>query len=141
MRHYLKEHSDIKAKEPTPRPIVSENKCQDWEPKFKNYLFKFLGMDGTFLSCIIRENDTPDVSETFTNYNEQFIGRAPLHGVSYVADSGTVYQLIVSFTNRCQSEDWIKPVEKYKDGRKSMKSLRDLFSREGNTSRWLKQSG
>ena len=97
-------------------------------------------MDGTPLSYIIRDNDNPDVSALFDNYNEQCIGCAPLHGVSYEADISTVHQSIVSFTTGYPSEDWVKPTEKYKDGRKCMNTLRDHISGEGNTSRMMAEA-
>ena len=71
VRRFLKEQSDAKAKEFTPGPLVSDNKWANWEPKFKNYLLTMVDMDGTPLSYIIRENDTPGVASKFSNFNEE----------------------------------------------------------------------
>ena len=37
VRCQIKEKSDVKAKEASPGPLISENKWTEWEPKFKNY--------------------------------------------------------------------------------------------------------
>ena len=87
-----------------------------------------LGMNGTPLSYVICGNDAPDTTSVYSNFNEQCVERAPLTGVCYEDDSSTVHQSIVSFTTGHSSEDWVKPVENYKDGRKSMKALRGHFS-------------
>ena len=44
-------------------------------------------MDGTTLSYIIRDNDTPDAVLTLSNINEECIARVPLNGVAYEADA------------------------------------------------------
>ena len=56
----IREKSDVKAKEASPCPLVSENKWTDWEPKFTNYLSTITGMNGVPLSYVIRDNDAPD---------------------------------------------------------------------------------
>ena len=70
VRHCLKDQGDVKVKEFTPGPLVSESKWQDWEPKFANYLCTILGIERIPLSYIIRDNDNPDVSAIFANCNE-----------------------------------------------------------------------
>ena len=125
----------MKTKEFTPGPCLSENKWLNWEPKFRNYLYKILGMNRTPLSYVIRENDAPNSMADYFNFNEQFVACVPLTDAYYEAGSSTVHQSIISFTTGHPSEDWIKPVEKHKDSPKSMKALRDHFSGEGNTTR------
>ena len=94
-----------------------------------------VGIEGTPLSYIIRENDAPDIVSTFSNFIQECIAREPLKGVSYEADAQTVHQSTVSCTTWYPSKDWVKPQNKYKDSRKSMKALKDHFSGERNTTR------
>ena len=79
----FKRISDVKDKEST---LVLENKWADWEPKLKNCLLTMVGMDGTPLSYIIRENDATDVAVVFSSFNKELIASAPLNGVLYQAD-------------------------------------------------------
>ena len=87
----------------------------------------------TPLSYVIHGNDAPYTTIVYSNFNEQCAARAPVNGMCYEAVSSTVHQSIILFTTGHPSEDWVKPVEKYKDGRKSMKASRDHFTGEGNT--------
>ena len=136
----LEHQSDIKAKESTPGPLVSENKWVNWKPSFRNYLCTILGMNGTPLSYGIRENDVTDVTGDYSISNEQCVARSPLNSNSYEANISTIHQSIVSFTTSHPSEDWVKTVEKFKDGRESIKALRDHFSGEVNTARRMAEA-
>ena len=135
VREQLVLKMDVKAKEASPGPLVSENKWTEWEPKFENYLSTVLGMNGIPLSYVIRRNELPIRSNTYCDFTEECITCTPLSGVAYEADRSTVHQSLVSFTTGQPSEDWLKPKAKFKDGRKSMQALRDHFSGEGNASR------
>ena len=46
----------------------------------------------------------------------------------------------VSFTTGQPSEDWVKPSDRLKDGRRSMILLRDHFSGEGNAARRITEA-
>ena len=125
----------MKAKESWPGPLISENKWTEWEPKFHNYLSALIGMNGVALSYVIRENDIPDHTTTYLDFLEECISSAPLSDVSFQTDDKAVHQSRVAFTTWQTSEDWIKPVLKFKSGRKSMQALCNHFSREGNVTR------
>ena len=140
IRKQLEEQSAVKAKESSPGSLVSESKWTDWEPKFENYLSTILGITGTPLSYVIRKNETPSRIGPFANFIEECIACAPLKGTLYDADRSTVHQALVSFTTGMPSEDWIKPVHKLKDGRKSMEALRNHFSGEGNATRRIAEA-
>ena len=127
--------SDAASKVANPGPLISEAKWPEWEPKFVNYMSTMLGIDGIPLSYVIREDDAPDQTGPHPDFVDQCVACAPLTGVAYEADRSTVHQALVSFTTGQPSEDWMKPTNRYKDGRRSMKALRDHFSGEGNTIR------
>ena len=97
-------------------------------------------MNRTPLSYVICENDAPDNKCDYSNFNEQCVARAPLISVFYEADSSTIHQSIISFTNGHPSEDWVKPVEKYKDGHYSEKAARDHSSGGGNITRRMEEA-
>ena len=101
----------------------------------ENYLSSIYGVDGVPLSYIIRPNDAPDRTTTFSDFNERAIACAPLNGAAFEADKRQVHQIMVSFTQKQLSEDWIKPVKSQRNGREDMKRLRSHFSGEGNATR------
>ena len=55
--------------------------------------------------------------------------------MSYKSDIQIVHHSIISFITEYPSEDWVKPVDKYKGVRKSMKALKIHFSGERNATR------
>ena len=123
VRKLLRDQSDEKAKVASPGPLVSENKWIEWEPKFVNYLSTLIGMNVVPLSYIVRENDNPDHVGPHANFTEECIACAPLRGVGYDSDRSAVHQALVSFTTGQPSENWIKAIHRYKDGRRSMMKL------------------
>ena len=141
IREQFQDDSVTKAKESSPGPLKSEAKWLEWETKFINYLSTIPGVDGVPLSYVIREEENvPGPAATFTSFVEQTIASAPLQGTYYEADRATVHQAIVSYTAGQPSEDWIKTVSRYKNGRRSMKALRDHFAGEGNVTRRIAEA-
>ena len=127
--------SDVKSKAASPGPLVSESTWPEWEPKFENYLAVIMGMNGVPLSYVIRENNLPDRVGPHADFVEETIACTPLNGVAFEADRSTVHQYLVSFTSGETSEEWIKPLNRKKNGRLSMEALRAHFSGEGNATR------
>ena len=125
--------SDVLVKDASPGPLKSEKDWQDWEPKFENYCSILSGVDGVPLSYVIRDNDNPPPDgEVYASFLDETIYRAPLSGSYFDADKQVVHQALISFTAGQPSEDWLKGVARYKDGRRSMHALRNHFSGEGN---------
>ena len=137
IREQMLSDSPVKSKEASPGPLESESKWHEWENKFENYLSTLLGVDKVPLSYVIRENDLPPPAGTvsYTSFVDETIACTPLTGTFFEADSNTVHQAILSFTTGMPSEDWIKNVARHRNGRRSMKALRDHFSGEGNATR------
>ena len=140
VRKQLKDQSSEKAKVASPGPLISESKWTEWEPKFSNYLSTLIGMNGIPLSYVIRENDAPDRTGPHTSFTEECIACAPLTGVAYESDCSSVHQSLVSFTTGKPSEHWIKSMQRFKDGRRSMIALRNHFSGEGNATRRIAEA-
>ena len=140
IRKQIHDDSDNKAKASSPGPLESEDKWIDWETKFENYLSTIPGVDGVPLSYVIRELVTPEPNTIYTSFVEDTVASAPLTGTYFDADSDTVHQSIVSFTVGQNSENWIKKVKKYRNGRRSMQALKDHFSGEGNVTRRIAEA-
>ena len=140
IRKQLHDASDNKAKASSPGPLKSEDKWVEWETKFENYLSTIPGVDGVPLSYVIRVLDTPAPNTTFTSFVQETVATAPLTDTYFEADRDTVHQLIVSFTAGENSENWIKKVKRYRDGRRTMQALRDHFSGEGNVTRRIAEA-
>jgi len=141
VRKVLREQSDAKPKVASPGPLVSELKWPDWEPQFTNYLSTIVGMNRIPLSYVIRENDAPNRTGPYANFTEEYIECAPLSGVGYEADRSAVHQSLISFTSGQLSEDWIKSINHFKDGRRGMIALRAHLSGEGNATRGIAEAG
>ena len=135
IRKTLADQKSTAASEASPGPLENERKWKQWEEKFTNYLSLHLGSNGVPLSYVICTNDDPDTDEEHSDFISNTIACAPHTGEFYAADKMTVFNMIVSFTTGQPSSDWIKPTLKYKDGRRSMKALRDHLSGEVNDSR------
>ena len=90
---------------------------------------------GVPLSYVIREHDDPETDETYTDFTSEIIHCVPLSREFHIVDRMLVFNMIVSFTTGQPSGDWIKSTIKYSDGRRSMKTLINHFSGEGNASR------
>lgn len=136
----LHDDADNKAKASSPGPLESEDTWIEWETKFNNYLSTIPGVDGVPLSYVIRVKETPDPNATFTSFVEETVAKAPLRGTYFEADRDTVHQAIVSFTAGQNSENWIKKVTRFRDGRRSMQALKDHFSGEGNVTRRIAEA-
>ena len=63
IRKTLKEQSKTAAEAASPGPLESERKWKVWEEKFTNYLRAQIGANGIPLSYVIREEETPDITE------------------------------------------------------------------------------
>ena len=129
------ENAEAVLKEASPGPLETEARWHEWEPALENYLSSTYGVDGVPLVYVIRPNDAPDRTTTFSDFNERAVANAPLTSPAFDADKRRVHQLIVSFTQGQMSEDWIKPVKRLRNGREDMKRLRAHFSGEGNATR------
>ena len=140
IRKQLTDDSSKKAKASSPGPLVSEDDWISWETKFVNYLSTIPGVDGVPLSYVIRVSLNPDVNTVFTSFVEETVAKAPLSGTYFDADRDTVHQALVSFTTGENSENWIKPVTRYRNGRRTMQALRDHFSGEGNVTRRIAEA-
>ena len=140
IRKQLHDDSNNKAKSSSPGPLESEDKWIEWETKFENYLSSIPGVDGVPLSYVIWQLITPTANTTYTSFVEETVASAPLNGTYFDADSDTVHQAIVSFTVGQNSENWIKKVKRFRDGRKTMQALRDHFSGEGNVTRRIAEA-
>ena len=94
------------------------------------------GVTGVPLSYVVRENEAPERDGTFESFNERAIACSPLSGACFQADARKVHQLLKSFLQTESAEQcWIKPIARKQSRRLDMKSLRDHYSGEGNTSR------
>ena len=101
VRQMMINAQDVKAKEASPGPLVSETKWNDWEPAFENYLSNIMGFNGVPLSYVIRENPLVDrvpLAGAHADFVEETIACTPLNGVAFEADRSTVHQYIISFT-------------------------------------------
>ena len=135
VRRIEKDQSDTVSKAADPGKFKDERKWPEWEPAFVNYLSTIPGVMGVPLSYVVRDNDEPDTGGTFESFNERAIACSPLTGASFQADARKVHQLLKSFLQSESAEQWIKPIARKQSGRLDMKSLRDHYSGEGNTSR------
>ena len=139
-RHRASEQLSTRAKESDPGPLLSEKDWKDWEQKFVNYAGCYFGSAGVPLSYVIRKNELPDTSALEQKFVAKTIACAPLSGTAYEHDSLQVHEMLINFTTGQPSHAWIKSVEKYEDGRRSMNALREHFEGKGNATRNLAEA-
>ena len=141
IRKQHRDDSDVLAKDASPGPLKSERDWVDWESKFVNYCSTLSGVDGVPLSYVIRDNHNPPPDgHGYAGFLDKTIYCAPLSGSYFDADKQIIHQELISFTTGQPSEDWLKGVARYKDGRRSMQALRDHFSGEGNATRRIAEA-
>ena len=77
-RNKLIDQSNTNAKEASLVPLESENKLKEWESEFINYFSTLIGVNGFFLSRVVREKDNSDADRDFPNFFYKTIACAPL---------------------------------------------------------------
>ena len=123
------------SKAADPGKFKDERKWPEWEKSFGNYLSIIPGVNGVPLSYVVREIEDPDPDTVYTSFNERMIGRAPLIGQYFVADSRRVHQLLTGYLQGENTEAWIRSIAKFQDGRRDMIALRRHYAGEGNSTR------
>jgi hypothetical protein len=118
-----------------PGKFKDERKWPEWEKAFTNYLSVIPGVSGIPLSYIVRENEEPEDGQVYATFNERMVRRAPLRGQYYIADARRVHNLIVGFLQGEHTENWIRAIARYQDGRRDMIALRRHYAGEGNSTR------
>jgi hypothetical protein len=123
------------AKAVDPGKFKDERKWPEWEKAFTNYLAVIPGVSGIPLSYVIREAEIPEEEREYASHNERMIARAPHDGQFYLADARRVHNLLLGFLQGESTENWIRSVAKYQDGRRDMEALRRHYAGEGNSTR------
>ena len=123
------------SKAADPGKFKDERKWPEWEKAFTNYLSIIPGVSGIPLSYIVREQDEPNPGMEYLTFNERMVHRAPLTGQYFIADARRVHNLLVGFLQGENTENWIRNIAKYQDGRRDMFALRRHYAGEGNSTR------
>jgi hypothetical protein len=123
------------SKAADPGKFKDERKWPEWEKAFTNYLSIIPGVSGIPLSYIVREQDEPTPGMEYFTFNERMVHRAPLTGQYFIADARRVHNLLVGFLQGENTENWIRNIAKYQDGRRDMFALRRHYAGEGNSTR------
>lgn len=87
------------------------------------------------MSYISQPNDLQDRVGSHGDFVHETIACTSFSGVSMEANRSMVHQYIVSFTLGHTTEDWIKHVERHKNGRRTTQDIRDHFFSEGNATK------
>ena len=123
------------AKAVEPGKFKDERKWPEWEKAFANYLAVIPGVTGIPLSYVIREHDVPENGREYSSLTDRMIARASLQGQFFVADAKRVHNLLLGFLQGENTENWIRSVARYQDGRREMEALRRHYAGEGNSTR------
>jgi hypothetical protein len=125
------------AKAVEPGRFKDECKWPQWEKAFANYLAVIPGVTGIPLSYVIREHDVPENGREYSLLTDRMITRASLQGQFFVADAKRVHNLLLRFLQGESTENWIRSVACYQDGRRDMEALRRHYAGEGNSTRCI----
>ena len=123
------------AKAVDPGKFKDERKWPEWEKAFTNYLAVIPGVTCIPLSYVVREIANPEEDREYSTVTERMIARASLQGQFYEADSRRVHNLLLGFLQGENTENWIRGVARYQDGRRDMEALRRHYAGEGNSTR------
>ena len=123
------------SKAADPGKFKDERKWPEWEKAFINYLSVIPGVNGIPLSYVVRELENPTPGTEYATFNERMINRALLNGQYYIADTRRVHNLIIGFFQGENTENWIRNIAKYQDGRCDMIALRRHYAGEGTSTR------
>jgi hypothetical protein len=123
------------SKAAEPGKFRDERKWPEWEDSFVNYLSVIPGVNGVPLAYVVREDAEPDEGAVYLNFTERMIAKAPHVGQFYEADSRRVHNLLTSFLQGEHTENWIRDIARYTDGRRDMTALRRHYAGEGNSTR------
>jgi hypothetical protein len=126
---------DTNTKAANPGKFKDERKWPEWEKSFINYLSVIPGVSGIPLSYIVRDEEFPVEGLEYATFNDRMVNRAPLTGQYYIADARRVHNLLVGFLQGENTENWIRNIAKYQDGRRDMTALRRHYAGEGNSTR------
>lgn len=126
---------DTNTKAANPGKFKDERKWPEWEKAFINYLSVIPGVSGIPLSYIVRDEEFPVAGIEYATFNDRMVNRAPLTGQYYIADARRVHNLLVGFLQGENTENWIRNIAKYQDGRRDMIALRRHYAGEGNSTR------
>ena len=122
------ENYNTNSKEDYLGPLESEKKCKDWELNFINYLSTLIVFNGFPLSYLVLKNYNPYSNGVSLNFIYNTISCAPLKCNYHKYGYHTVHKALVSFTIGKPSEDWTRDNLSCRDGKRSMKLLRNNFS-------------
>lgn len=126
---------DTNSKAADPGKFKDERKWNEWSKAFMNYLSVIPGVNGVPLSYVIREVEHPDIGARYLTFTDRMIACAPLTGQYFQADSRRVHTLLTGFLQGELTENWIRPLAPYQDGRRDMIALRNHYAGEGNSTR------
>jgi hypothetical protein len=125
---------DTNTKAADPGKFKEERKWPEWSKAFTNYLSVIPGVNGVPLSYVIRESEPAD-GAVYDSFNERMIARAPHVGPYFEADSRRVHTILSGYLHGELTENWIRPLARYQDGRRDMQALRNHYAGEGNSTR------
>jgi hypothetical protein len=126
---------DTNSKAADPGKFKDERKWPEWSKSFGNFLSVIPGVSGIPLNYVIREDEEPDEDAEYVNFNERMVARAPHTGQYYLADSRRVHNLLTGFLHGELTENWIRTIARFQDGRRDMTALRNHYAGEGNSTR------
>ena len=133
---------DARAKDAAPGKLKTEKQFIDFETALENHLSILRGSLGVPLSYVIRDESDPedDGDVTYATFDEECVAKCPLQGPHFEADARQVHQIITSFTTGETSEQWIKPLRRFQNGRRDFRALRDHYKGEGNITRTIAEA-
>ena len=124
---------DTDTKAANPGKFKDERKWPEWKKVFIYYLSVFPGVSGIPLSYIVRCEEFPVAVIEYAIFDDSMVNRAPFTGQYYIADARRVHNVLVGFLQGENTENWIRNIAKYQDGRRDVIALRRHYAVEGNS--------
>jgi hypothetical protein len=134
IRKNMAENQDTSSKAADPGKHKINTDYYTWIAGFTNYLGTIPGMTGIPLAYVIRKSEVA-IEEDDADYLTDLINRAPLVGPVYQADRRQVHMLVTGKVLGEPAAEWIRDIERHKDGRRDIMNLTLHYTGEGNVSR------
>jgi hypothetical protein len=136
-RKSISDHEKTHADSASPGELKDEKHWVTWHNQLEVFLAGLLGVNGVPLSYVIRKQEEPDLDTPFDNFIDLQVARAPLNGPAFQADARKVHNHIMSFVGGHRSEQWIKGLKQFNNGRRDILALRNHYNGAGNVSQQL----
>ena len=136
-RKHQKEGEALLSEAAKPTKLKDEKNWREFDEELQNYLCTILGVNSVPLAYLKRLEATPDHATAWDEdqFQEEMIACAPLNGPAYKTDNLTFHLLLWKLIDKEDILSIIRPLQRFRDGRRDYLALHAYMMGPGNVSR------